>query len=127
MWLHLTAANGLVNANAKWQYQCDAIMLELGLLQSKYIPQLLYKKQDGKFVLLVAKILDDLKVAGHDNNAQLFLEAFDRKFKFGTVSHGPGQMRFFGINTVQHEDFSIETDAEDKIEAVSQYLLLHQR
>lgn len=127
MLLLLTAAYGLVNANAKWQSHSDSIMLELGLLQSKYIPQLFYKKQNGKLVLLISKIVEDLKVAGQGNNAQVFVEAFDQKFKFSTVSHGPGKMLFFGINTVQHEDSSIETDAEDNIEAVTQYPLLRQR
>lgn len=31
LWLLLTAAYGLVNANAKWQHQADRVMLDIGL------------------------------------------------------------------------------------------------
>ena len=121
LWLLLTAAYGLVNANAKWQNQSDNVMLDLGLQQSSPIPQLFFKKEGGRLVLLVAKIVDDLKVAGEGNRAELFLEAFDKKFKFGNVNHGPGKLRFFGINTIQNTDHTIETDADDKMEAVVEY------
>ena len=39
-WLLLTAAYGLVNANAKWQEEIDGYLLSLGFEQSVYIPQL---------------------------------------------------------------------------------------
>ena len=121
LWLLLTAAYGLVNANAKWKNQSDNLMLDLGLQQPSHIPQVFFKKENGKLVLLVAKIVDDLKVAGEGNRAQLFLEKFDEQFKFGNVNHGPGKLRFFGINTVQNTDHTIETDADDKMDAVTEY------
>ena len=44
LWLLLTAAYGLVNANAKWHFQSDNLMLVIGLTQSTHVPQLFYKK-----------------------------------------------------------------------------------
>ncbi len=127
VWLLLTAAYGLVNANAKWQNKSDDVMFQLGLTQSKFIPQLFYKKEGGKLVLIVAKIVDDLKAAGVGNNAKNFLENFHKVFNLGTINHGPGRLRFFGINTVQSKDFTVTTDADDKMEAVSEYPLTRQR
>lgn len=36
-------------------------MLEIGLTQSTHVPQLIYQKENGRFVVIVAKIVDDLK------------------------------------------------------------------
>ena len=37
--------------------------------------------------------VDDLKVPGEGNRAQDFITEFDKKFKFGDVNHGPGELR----------------------------------
>jgi len=127
LWLLLTAAYGLVNSNAKCQSQSDQVILDLGLLQSKNVPQLFYKREGGSLVLVVAKIVDDLKAAGKGRNAKQFLEEFNRRFKLGTINSGPGKLRFFGINTLQNEDFTIETDADDKMQALNEYPISRQR
>lgn len=54
-------------------------MFDLGLTQSKYVPQPFFKKKNGKLLLVVAKIVDDLKVAGVEYNAKLFLDEFNKK------------------------------------------------
>ena len=95
LWLLLTAAYGLVNANAKWQNQSDNVMLDIGLQQSPHVPQLFFKTENGRIVLIVAKIVDDLKVAGGDKCVQHFVEEFDKTLKFGDVKHGTGKLRFF--------------------------------
>ena len=127
LWLLLTAAYGLVNANAKWQNQSDNVMLDIRLQQSSHVPQLFFEKENGRLVLIIAKIVDDLKIAGEDNCVQHFIEEFDKRFRFGDVKHGPGKLRFFGINTVQNSDFTIETDADDKLDSVTEYPFSRQR
>lgn len=62
LWLLLAASYGLVNSNAKWQNQSDTLILENGLSQSKHVSQLFYKKEGVKLVLIVANIVDDLKL-----------------------------------------------------------------
>lgn len=42
----------------------------------------------------------------------------DDRFKLGTIVKGPGYLRFFGINIIQNETFSIETNADDKLEVL---------
>ena len=49
------------------------------------------------------------------------MDGFDKRFKFGHVKRGPEKLRFFGINTVQNADFTIEVDANDKLDAVTGY------
>lgn len=59
-----TAAYGLVNSNSKCQYQCDGLLISLGLVQSRNFLRLLYKMQEGHMVLLVSKFVDKVKVTG---------------------------------------------------------------
>ena len=96
-------------------------MFENGLSQSKHIPQLFYKKEGGKVVLIVAKIVGDLKVAGDGKRSEKFLKSFHIRFKLGIINHEPGKLRFFGINNTQNQDFTIAKDADDKLQAVSEY------
>lgn len=102
-------------------------MLEIGLKPSSRVPQLFYKMKNEKLVLIVAKIVDDLKAAGEDNRAKEFMDKFDKTFKFGDIKHVPGKLCFFGINTVQNGDLTIEKDADDKMDAVPEYPFSRQR
>ena len=70
-------------------------------------------------VLVAAKIVDDIKVAGEGERAMQFVKKFNEFFNLGTVVSGPGRMRFFGINIVQDEDMKIQTDADDKLSALT--------
>lgn len=74
-----------------------------------------YKTETWKLLMLVAKIVDELKVAGSGNNAQSFMDTFNCKFKIGTIKSGPGNFRFFDFNIIQNEIMSMEMDENDKI------------
>lgn len=126
-WLLLTAAYGLVNANAKWQVQSDTVFFDLGLNQCQQIPQIFYLHSGDELVLVVAKVVDDIKVAGKHDRAPKFITEFNKKFELGTVWSGPGQMRFFGLNLEQADDFTIRTDANDKLKNVDEYQLSRPR
>lgn len=107
VWFLLTATHGRVNANANWQAKSDAVLLNLGLEQSKHIPQQFFKKKNGKPALLAAKIIDDLEATDGGDYAKEFLAAFDRNSKFGLVSHEPCQMKYLRIKTIQQHDLFI--------------------
>ncbi len=47
LWRLNVAAYGLVNANAKWQNQSDALLAECGLRQLAFMPQLFVKEENG--------------------------------------------------------------------------------
>lgn len=126
-WLLMAAEYGLVNSNAKWQAKSDERIYEIGLKQSQNIPQLFYMHDEGKLVLIAAKIVDDIKLAGTEYHTSRFIKMFNKSFKLGTVVKGPGSMRFFGINIEQDEDNTITTDAEDKLNDLTEYCLSRTR
>lgn len=57
IWFLLTAAYGLVKVNAKWKHESDEIKLEIGLQQSKNVPNLFFEREGRKSVLFVPKKL----------------------------------------------------------------------
>lgn len=56
--------------NVKWQNVSDSIMNDLGLTQSLYSPQHFYTKEARQLLLIVAKIVNDLKITGTDDHPQ---------------------------------------------------------
>lgn len=123
----MTAAYGLVNANAKWQHQSDVLMLSLGCSQLSEIPPLLYRNCDEKMVLTAAKIVDDMDITGEMDAVDYFIKKLNEKFELGTVAHGPGRPRFFGMNIAQKENYSCYIDADDKLGALAPCPITHVR
>ena len=118
LWLLLTAAYGLVNANSKWQLQSDSALTNMGLQQSRHVPQLFTLKRNGKLVLIVAKIVDDMLATGESSYVHSFIKKFDAQYKLGTVNYGPGLLRFYGLNVRQHADFHCTIDGDEKLDAL---------
>lgn len=56
-----------------------------------------------------------------------FWKPFSVKFKFGTNAHGPGQLHYFGVSSVQHDDFVCRTDGHDMLTAFEPALLTRLR
>lgn len=127
LWLLLAAAYGLVNSNAKWQAKSDGRIYEIGLKQCQNIRQLFYMHEKGKLVLIAAKIVDDINVAGTEYHTSWFIKMFTESFKLGTAVEGPGAMRFFGINIEQDEDYTIKKNAEDKLNGLKEYFMARTR
>lgn len=117
-WLLLTAAYGLVNANAKWQTQSDALLRELGLRQFSAVPQLFYIRTNDATTLLLAKIVDDFLITGVPHTVKNFLRNFNEKFRFGTISSGPGVLRFYGLRITQDDDMSSSIDGDEKLTSI---------
>ena len=118
LWLLLAAAYGLVNANSKWQLQSDTAITNMGLTQCRYIPQLFYMKKNRKTVLLVAKIVDDMLVTGETSYVKSFVHKFNTQFTLGTVTYGPGLLRFYGLNIRQYDDYHSTIDGDEKMDAL---------
>lgn len=127
LWLRLSAAYGLVYSGAKWQNQSDQTFYDLGLDQFKHVQKLFYKNGNGHLVIIAAKVVDDILVAGNEDEVKSFLKNFHERFTLGTLSKGPGNLRFFGINIYQHEEFFVETNADDKLEALQPFALSRTR
>lgn len=116
LFFFLTAADRLVNPNARWQNQSDQGIFNMGLEQCKEVLQLFYYKMQGKIVLIVAKLVADLKAAGRGDNAIMFTKKFNESFELGTTWKLPGRMRCFDLNIEQFNDYSVKTNADDNLE-----------
>lgn len=76
---------------------------------------------------MVAKLVDDIKITGIERYAKRFISDFNNQFKFGKVTSGLGIMRIFGINTVQESDMTVKSDADDKLNSLTEYFLTRLR
>lgn len=126
-WLLEVATYGLVNANAKWQNHSDTTFLDMGLLSVVQVPQLFYLMEGGILVLIVAKVVDDILVGGHDEIRKRFIKRLAEVYKIGTIVHLPGSFRFFGLTVEQEENADIRISAEDKLQDISPYTLTRPR
>jgi len=122
-WLLLVATYGLVNANAKWQSKSDAGLQKLGLVPVTQVPQLFVMFKEDKLCLIVAKVVDDLLLSGEEAVVAKFLADFNSMFKLGTITRGPGNLRFYGLMITQDEDCSSTIHGDEKLNALEPYPL----
>ena len=66
-------------------------------------------------------MVDDLLLTGTDESLRQFVTDFHQKFKLGEVVHGPGTLRFYGLNLIQDTDYSVSIHADDKLNAIEPY------
>ena len=95
--------------------------MELGLQHVPLVPQLFLLIRDDEVLLVVIKIVDDILACEPDPQLKWFYEEFGKKFNLGTVNHGTGKLRFFGLSITQFDDFSCTIDADDKLLSLDGY------
>lgn len=98
-------------------------MFVIYMTQSNFMSQIFYKKEEGKSILVAAKIFDYLKATDVDSISKRFRDKFHEKCDLGTVNQGPVKLRFFGIYTVKNYYFTLVTISDDKLKAVTEYLI----
>lgn len=64
VWLLLKAAYALVHSNAQWQVISDSILTYLGFCQTPLLSQLFVLVKDSVTVAIIAKVVDDMLLAG---------------------------------------------------------------
>lgn len=82
------------------------------------IPQLFYIIIIDTLVILAVTVLGYILVTGEQSTFNKFLSVFNDVLKFGTVAHGPGNLRFCGIHITQNEDWICSMNADDKLQAL---------
>lgn len=65
--------------------------------------------------------MDDVRATARDDDATLFLQYSDKTYKTEDINHNPSRLRYFGIDTTQHQDFTVEANAEDMLCAIAGY------
>lgn len=83
------------------------------------LPQLFLTIKNSRVVAVLSKIFEDLILAGHRSLTNPLAKSINHKFPLGTVRHGPGLIRFFGLNVRHFGDFSITVDGDDKLDALN--------
>lgn len=79
----------------KWQVQSDQVIFDMGLKQCQQIPHLSYLHVNNELVLVVAKIVHNLKAASEGDHAAMFINKFIQKLELGTLLPGFGKMGSF--------------------------------
>lgn len=64
---------------------------------------------------VVIKVVDDILLTGKSTIVDSIIEKINSRFILGTIVHGPGSIHYYGLNILQHDDYTIEVAAEDKI------------
>lgn len=114
----MTAAYGLVNANAKWQQHSDSFLRDLGFIQLIHVPQLFYRKISNRLQALAVKVVDDIIVVAESTDLTQFVTQISSKYKVGTVVRGPGSFSFFGLEITQDTDGMIQVSGDEKLLAL---------
>lgn len=84
-------------------------------------PQLFFKRSGEKLLVVAAKVVEDLKVAGTGENALILIDQFNKNFKLGTVASGPRKIRSIGINIKRKENVTVCTDIDDQLASSNEY------
>lgn len=70
---------------------------------------------NGSFIMFLAKIVDDIILAGPDTVTDKVLTKCNAEFELWSIVSSPENLRFNGINIQQCDHYSIEVIADDKI------------
>lgn len=108
-------------------FQSNKVFFDLGMRQCTQIPQLFYIYHGEELVLIVAKVVDDIKAAGKGDLAEKLIPEFNKKFELGNIWSGPGEMRCFGIEVEKADDFTVRTNADSKLKEVDGCMLSRSR
>lgn len=87
-----------------------------GFLSVKVLLQLFYlQAKNGSIDGALAKIVDELLICRPINIVDNVANKLRQRFTLGTVALGPGQLRFFELKMVQHDDYTVSIDGVGKL------------
>lgn len=86
-WLLLTAAYGLVRANAELQNVSDQLLTDIGFSSVSMIPHLFMMTASSKLVLLVAEVVDDILICNPSNTVDAVINKINHHLTLGTIKH----------------------------------------
>lgn len=68
-----------------------------------------------------AKAVHDFILCGREEAVGKLVVRLGQQFELGTVCHGPRTLLFFVLNIIQHDDYTISIDGDDKLMALVTY------
>lgn len=83
------------------------------------MPQLFFARHvQGNLIVVAAKIVDEILITVLSDQGKIFISAFNDRFKLGSAATGPGKIRFYGLKTIQDDEYSSMVDTDDKLSAL---------
>lgn len=70
---------------------------------------------------VLSKIVDDILICGPEKLVDMIIDKIKSRFTLGTITQGARLLRYFGLNIIQHENYSVFIDANNKINAIAAY------
>lgn len=117
LWKLLKPAYGLVEGGRLWQLRIEEWLLDYGFSSIPGLPQFFILRRDGNTCLLLAKVVDDILIAGTKDKSEIFYTRLKDEFKVG--SHvTDGVMKFNGLNMRQNSNFNIFVDMRDFLSSI---------
>ncbi len=120
-WLLLTAAYGLVNANANWQEHSDNFLRCIKFEQLLYVPQIFYMKKNSSLQIMAVKIVGDISFAGPQPLLRSLIDNMKNTYELGTIVYGPGTFNFCGLSIAQNKDCTILINGDETPMALEPY------
>ena len=96
LWLLLSLPYGIVEAGRQWQLASDDFLHSIGLQTVPSQPQCFVRKENGKLVLIVGKIVDDFLIAGTPEALRWFSRKINSRFTVGAETYTPHALKFNG-------------------------------
>lgn len=121
LWVLLTAAYGLINANAKWKVHSDALLGELRFIAVKLRPKLLIlpdASSTSQSAALLAKIVDEILISRPIKAPDNISWSLHDRFPLGPIVHSPAVLLFFVLRVTDLEDYTIAIDGDYKVDAL---------
>lgn len=94
------------------------MLVDVGFQTFHSLPQLFMSTSPSDLNALLAKVVDDILICDPSDHVDSIFNMIQQKFTLGTVTHGPGLFRYFGLNITQHYDFSVTIDGGEKLIAL---------
>lgn len=96
------------------QHHSDDLLQKLKMVKSRFVPLLFYMYLGGDVKMVIAKIVDGIILTSADETTKKFLSNFNSIFELGSVVSGPVNLRLYGINIIQSDEYRIEVNADNK-------------
>jgi len=120
LWKIIKPAYGLVESGRLWQITIESWLLSDEALETvPGLPQLFYKKNKEELpILVIAKVVDDLLIAGQPEELEKFHTAISKRFQVGRFTKETSIV-FYRLHIFQHENYNLDISMSEFMETIT--------
>lgn len=118
VWLLLSAAYCIINANSKWKVEVDELLLNIGFMKAPLMVQLFKLSCNGPSVALLAKVVDDILLDGIPATTNAIIKHINDLFNLRSICNGPGFRLFCSLTNSEFDDISTSIDVDYRPERI---------